>query len=142
MSTLSSSLSSLSSAAVLDIYIPLAGKTKTEAQLLKISRIVTLVWGIVLMVSAMAFIGLKGTVVEVALGIASYTYGGILGVFLLGLLFQNASQRDAIIGFISAIIVMTLVIQTIEIAWPLYTVVGSVTTIVVGKISNKVISGG
>ena len=136
MSTLSSSLSSLSSAAVLDIYVPLAGKGKTESQLLKTSRLVTLLWGIILIGAAITFIGLKGTVVEVALGIASYTYGGLLGTFLLGLFFKQVSQRDAIIGFISALVVMTVVIQTIQIAWPLYTIVGSLTTILVGTISN------
>ncbi|MFQ5709071.1 MAG: sodium:solute symporter [bacterium] len=137
MSTLSSSLSSLSSSVVLDIYIPLAGKHKSEAQLLKISRMVTLGWGAVLMVAALAFIGLKGTVVEVALGIASYTYGGILGVFLLGLISKKAGQRDAIVGFITALVVMTVVIRTVQIAWPLYTVVGSVTAILVGMGSRE-----
>ncbi|MFQ5605149.1 MAG: sodium:solute symporter [bacterium] len=140
MSTLSSSLSSLSSAAVLDIYIPLAGKSKSDAELLKISRLVTLVWGVVLMLAAVVFIGLKGTVVEVALGIASYTYGGLLGTFLLGLIYKPAVQRDAIIGFIFALLGMAVVIQTIQIAWPLYTVVGSLTTVVVGILSHKVFS--
>jgi SSS family transporter len=138
MSTLSSSLSSLSSAAVLDIYIPLAGKGKTETQLLKTSRMVTLIWGIILIGVAITFIGLKGTVVEIALGIASYTYGGLLGVFLLGLLLKKISQRDAIIGFISALVVMAVVIQTVQIAWPLYTIVGSLTTILVGIISLSI----
>lgn len=137
MSTLSSSLSSLSSAAVLDIYVPLAGKGKSEAQLLKTSRLVTLVWGIVLVGAAIAFIGLKGTVVEIALGIASYTYGGLLGAFLLGLIYKPAQQRDSIIGFIAALVVMTFVIQVVQIAWPLYTVVGSFTTIIVGILSHK-----
>ena len=140
MSTLSSSLSSLSSAAVLDIYIPFAGKGKTEKQLLQTSRIVTLLWGLILIGVAIAFIGLKGTVVEIALGIASYTYGGLLGAFLLGLFTQKVSQRDAIIGFVSALVVMTVVIQTVQIAWPLYTIVGSSTTILVGTISGKVTS--
>lgn len=138
MSTLSSTLSSLSSAAVLDIYRPLFGKGKTEAQLLKTSRSVTLMWGAILIGVAIAFIGIKGTVVEVALGIASYTYGGLLGTFLLGILFKKISQRDAIIGFISALVVMTVVIQTVQIAWPLYTIVGSLTTILVGIISGLV----
>lgn len=141
MSTLSSSLSSLSSAAILDIYIPLAGKGKSEAQLLKISRLVTLGWGVVLVVAALAFIGLEGTVVEVALGIASYTYGGLLGSFLLGLVHKNATQKDALIGFASALVVMTLVISTVQIAWPLYTVVGSLTTILVGIGSYKFLGG-
>ncbi|RQW02157.1 MAG: sodium:solute symporter [Calditrichaeota bacterium] len=141
MSTLSSSLSSLSSAAVLDIYIPLAGKDKSEKQLLKTSRMVTLIWGVVLMGAAISFVGLKGTVVEVALGIASYTYGGLLGVFMLGLFSKEAKQRDAIIGFIMALIVMTLVIQFVQIAWPLYTVVGSVTAVLTGKLSHVIFRG-
>lgn len=132
MSTLSSSLSSLSSAAILDIYVPLAGKGKSDAHLLKISRLVTLGWGVVLIGAALAFIGLEGTVVEVALGIASYTYGGLLGSFLLGMMSKRASQKDAIIGFFSALVVMAFVIKTVQIAWPLYTVVGSLTTILVG----------
>ncbi len=132
MSTLSSSLSSLSSAAVLDIYIPLFGKNKTETQLLKTSRLTTLIWGVILVGVAIAFIGLKGTVVEVALGIASYTYGGLLGAFLLGLVSRKARQAHAIVGFFVALVVMTVMIQTVQIAWPLYTVVGSLTTIGVG----------
>jgi SSS family transporter len=137
MSTLSSSLSSLSSAATLDIYIPLVGKDKSEEQLLKTSRKITLLWGVVLIAAASSFIGIKeGTVVEIALGIASYTYGGLLGVFLLGLFTKGANQRDAIIGFIVALIVMTLVIQTVQIAWPLYTVVGSLTAVIVGSGSH------
>ncbi len=141
MSTLSSSLSSLSSAAVLDIYLPLFGKDKTEAQQLKTSRLATIIWGVILVGVAILFIGLEGTVVEVALGIASYTYGGLLGTFLLGLVYAKAKETDAIVGFIVALIVMTIVIQMVQIAWPLYTVVGSLTTIVVGIISNALRGG-
>ena len=137
MSTLSSSLSSLSSATVLDIYKPLFGKDKSETELLSISRKVTLGWGVILISTAIGFIGLKGTVVEVALGIASYTYGGLLGVFLIGIIDKKTKQIDAIIGFITALIVMTVVIATLKIAWPLYTVVGATTVIVVGLMSSK-----
>lgn len=137
MSTLSSSLSSLSSAAVLDIYQPLFGADKSEAQLLKISRLVTVGWGFVLVGVALTFVGLQGTVVEVALGIASYTYGGLLGAFLLGFLVKRASQRDAIIAFVSSLAVMAVVIRTVEIAWPLYTVVGSFTAVVIGSLTSR-----
>ena len=136
MSTLSSSLSSLSSASMLDIYIPLAGKNKTEKQLLRYSRVATLFWGIVLMAAAIAFIGLKGTVVEVALGIASYTYGGLLGTFLLGLFFPNVRQKDALLGFFAALLTMVIFIQSLKIAWPLYTAVGSLAAIAVGWVSS------
>lgn len=140
-SLFAAAMSTLSSAAVMDIYKPLAGQNKTEEQMLKISRLATLLWGIVLIVTALLFIGLEGTVAEVALGIASYTYGGLLGAFLLGLISKQATERDAIIGFISALIVMSVVIQTVQIAWPLYTVVGALTTIVVGILMHKLLGG-
>jgi len=139
MSTLSSSLSSLSSAATLDIYIPLTGKGKSEKELLKTSRKITLLWGVVLIAASSSFIGLKeGTVVELALGIASYTYGGLLGVFLLGLFSKKATQKDAIYGFVVALIVMTVFIQTIQIAWPLYTIVGSGAAVITGILSEQI----
>jgi Na+/proline symporter len=140
MSTLAGSLSSLSSSTVLDIYVPIFGKNKSQSQLLAISRIVTLFWALMLMGTAIAFIDLKGTVVEIGLSIASYTYGGLLGVFLLGLFYKKASQKDAIIGFIVALIIMTILIQWINLAWPLYTLTGSFATISVGIISN-ILSG-
>ncbi len=138
MSTLSSSLSSLSSAAVLDIYVPLFGRQKDDAELLKLSRRVTLGWGVVLMTAALAFIGLKGTVVEVALAFASYTYGGLLGVFAFGLIHKKATQVDALIGFATAIVVMIFLISTVKLAWPLYTVVGSLTVILTGFASYRI----
>ncbi len=138
MSTLSSSVSSLASASVLDIYIPFAGKGKSDAELLKISRLVTLGWGVVLILTAFAFIRLQGTVVETALGIASYTYGGLLGTLILGLKFKQVSQTDAIVAFVTSLVVMAIVIATVQIAWPLYTVIGSTTAVLAGLISNKV----
>ena len=138
MSTLSSSVSSLASASVLDIYIPFAGKGKSDAELLKISGLVTLGWGVVLILTAFAFIRLQGTVVETALGIASYTYGGLLGTLILGLKFKQTSQTDAIVAFVTSLVVMAIVIATVQIAWPLYTVIGSTTAILAGVIPNKV----
>ncbi len=141
MSTLSSSLSSLSSAVVLDLYVPLAGAGKSEEELLRVSRKVTLGWGVALVGAALLFIILEGNqkVVEVALGIASYTYGGLLGVFLLGLIHKRVGETEAIIGFFAALLTMGVVIQTVDIAWPLFTVVGGLTTIVVGVLAYQVV---
>lgn len=137
--SLSSTLSSLSSVTVLDLYAPLAGP-RSEAHLLLVSRIATLVWGVVLTGVALCFIGLQGTtVIELALGIASYTYGGLLGAFFLGLISRRARERDAIIGFAAALVVLTVLIQTVSLAWPLYTVVGSLTAIVVGIACSRLL---
>ncbi len=132
MSTLSSSLSSLSSATVLDIYRPLAKRPPTDAALLRLSRLVTLGWGVALVGVATAFIGGTESVVHIALTIAAYTYGALLGVFLLGLVVPRATQRDAIVGFFAALVVTIVLKEQWSIAWPLYTVAGSAVAVLVG----------
>lgn len=153
MSSLSSSLNSLASATSYDLYKPYFGKNNTQAQDLRLSRIITLIWGVVLTGSAVLFAilqlqaGERPTVVELGLGIASYTYGGLLGAFLLGIFFDDISTRDAVTGFFSGLISLLFLVngpvqdilpgEALVIAWPLYTLVGSVIVITVGWVSSK-----
>src|SRR5699024_11159730 len=82
MSSLSSSLNSLASSSTMDLYKPYFGKGNTPEQDLKVSRIFTFIWAIILTGSAFFFAflqlqeGQRPAVVELGLGIASYTYGG------------------------------------------------------------------
>ena len=154
MSSLSSSLNSLASSTTYDLYKPYFGKSNTDAEDLAISRKITLVWGIILSVSAIffAFLQLQGgerpAIVELGLGIASYTYGGLLGAFLLGMLFDKPDKRDAMIGFFTGLITLLFMVQGpiqnvlpgngLAIAWPLYTLVGSLIVVLAGLISNRV----
>jgi SSS family transporter len=134
MSSLSSSLSSLASTTMLDIYFPYVKKAQSEAKRLQVSRLATLIWGVLLIITAIVFIDREGTVVEIALGIASYTYGGLLGIFLLGLFFRNISEMTGIITFIVTLVVITLLIQFVQIAWPLYTLFGCIIALVGGNL--------
>lgn len=137
MSTLSGSMNSLASAVMFDFYKPLFGKTTSPEMELRISRIITALWCFLLISSAFIFMNTPKTVVELALSIASFTYGGLLGTFLLGVLFKQTAQRDALIAFASGIIVMVGVIYFTNIAWTFYTVIGSVTTVAVGVVVSK-----
>jgi len=111
MSTLAGSMSSLSSSIVFDFYIPLSGKKTGE---LKISRLVTVVTAIILSAGAMVFVSMNKSVVEIALGIASITYGGLLGLFLLGRWSRRLKAGGAIFSFSTGILVMLFVSL-----WPL-----------------------
>lgn len=154
MSSLSSSLNSLASSTTLDLYKPYFGQNNTEEEDLRISRIITIIWAIILTGSAFffAFLQLQGdqrpAVVELGLGIASYTYGGLLGAFLLGRLFTKPDKTDALIGFFAGLISLLFMVKGpiqnilpgdgLSIAWPLYTVVGSFVVLVVGNISCRI----
>ncbi|MDZ7681286.1 MAG: hypothetical protein U5J63_06100 [Fodinibius sp.] len=154
MSSLSSSLNSLASSTTLDLYKPYFGKDNTQAEDLRISRIITMVWAVILTGSAFFFAylqlqeGERPAVVELGLGIASYTYGGLLGAFLLGRLFDKPDKNDAMIGFFVGLVSLLFMVEgplqsllpgePLAIAWPLYTVVGSAIVIAVGNLSRMI----
>jgi SSS family transporter len=154
MSSLSSSLNSLASSTTFDLYKPYFGKENTEAEDLSISRKITMGWGIILTVSAIFFAilqlqgGERPAIVELGLGIASYTYGGLLGAFLLGMFFTKPDKTDAMIGFFFGLISLLFMVQGpiqnilpgdgLAIAWPLYTLVGSAIVVITSLISSRV----
>ncbi len=111
MSTVSSSLNSLASATTHDIYAPLSGRADDEEHLLRMGRRFTLLWAAVLIGGALLFqLVQQGTpVVVIALQIASFTYGGLLGGFLLAVVSKRAGERDAILGITTAIAVLFLI---------------------------------
>lgn len=134
MSTLAGSMSSLSSSAMMDIFIPFFGKNINENNKLIISRILTVVFAVLLILFALIFIESSQAVVEVALSIASFTYGGLLGAFLLGLIYQKVEEREAIIGFLAGIAIMVVIISLKLVAWTWFTFVGVFTTMLVGSL--------
>ncbi|MCI0495731.1 sodium:solute symporter [candidate division KSB1 bacterium] len=111
MSSLSGSLNSLASSSMLDIYKSRFGKDNTPQRDLLISRIITAVWGIIFIAGAMLFTDKKNPVVELGLSIASFTYGGLLGTFLMGVFVKQVKENAAMIALWSAIFFMTWVIK-------------------------------
>ncbi|MBM2845091.1 MAG: Na+/proline symporter [Bacteroidetes bacterium] len=137
MSTLSGSVNSLASAAMNDIYKPYFGKGNTDRKDLFLSRMISLGWCVILVGVAIFFISnTSKALVELALSIASVTYGGLLGTFLLGTLFKRPTQRDALIGFFTGIAVMAVIFSQAWVAWTWFTVIGTGTTLIVGNLST------
>ncbi len=158
MSTLSSSINSLASSSMLDLYERFSKSRHEEKQSLFISRMLTFGWGVVLVGFASLFENTSNPVVELGLTVASFTYGSLLGVFLLGIINKRTEQIDALVSFAFTIVFMVLVVFGIwhsadggwvfvfnpgdadiaqrglkSIAWPWYPVIGSMTTLLVGS---------
>lgn len=139
MGTLASSISSLASSSYLDLFKNSSfEKRHSERKEIFWSKVFTLLWGLILIGGAMLFTDTKNPVVELGLKIASFTYGGLLGTFFLGLLSKKINQRDAFIGFIFGIISMILVLQFTAIAFTWHTFIGCAVTIITGNISHLV----
>src|SRR5271154_4983091 len=99
MSNLSAALNSLSSSAILDFYVRLRPQAD-ERRRLRLSRLATIFFALVLFGLAVLSLHKAGRVVEVGLQIASVAYGALLGVFLLGVLTRKANQRGAMVGML------------------------------------------
>ena len=147
MSTVSSSLNSLASATTHDLYAPASGRADDQRHLLRVGRLFTLVWALILIGGAILFrFAQQGTpVVVVALQIASFTFGPLLGGFLLGTLFRAPDERDAITGIAVAVVIMTTLwaVQTfgaidrvVDTLW--FALIGSTLTILVGLASAAI----
>jgi len=137
MSTLAGSMTSLASSTMHDLYIPFFGKNLDDQKQLRISRMFTIFWAGMLIISAILFMESSRAVVEIALSIASFTYGGLLGTFLLGILNKKAKQEDALAGFVAGTFIMISVISLNLVAWTWYTIVGVTATLLIGSLLNK-----
>lgn len=133
LSTLAGSITSLSSSVMIDLYLSLK-KSGDEKRNLLISKLLTIFWAVMLIISAFIFMESSKTVVELALSIASFTYGGLLGMFLLGLSNKNVQQNHAIAGFVSAIVVMSFIILFKIVAWTWFILIGVAITLIVGNV--------
>ncbi|PKL82054.1 MAG: sodium:solute symporter [Ignavibacteriae bacterium HGW-Ignavibacteriae-3] len=137
LSTIAGSISSLSSSTMMDLYIPFFGSGKSEKDKLKISRMFSVMWTVLLASTALFFMNTSQSVVELALSIASFTYGGLLGTFLLGIFVNKATQEDALAGFVGGIFIMIAVISLKLVAWTWFTFVGVLVTLLIGGFLSK-----
>lgn len=136
MSTLSSSLNSSSAAAMNDFYIPATAHRHTDAHYLRVSRITTAGWGVLQITVAIVAIKLSSRVVDEVLGIASFTNGIILGVFLLGTLTTRVGQAAAFAGIVVGTAVMLWLKLFTGVSWQWYVLVGSMTTFAAGTLAS------
>ena len=153
MSTHSGAINSLAASTTHDIYLPLSKRSSDDPRVLRMGKLFALGWGVVLTVGALLFREQGTPVVVVALSIASFTYGGLLGGFFLGIFWSRAVQRDAILGMSVGILAMAFVVfakqiagavpsvaaslgPLARIAWPWYVFIGTSITLLVGITSS------
>jgi len=153
MSAHSGAMNSLAASTTHDIYLPLSGRRADDPRTLKMAKLFTLFWGSVLLIIALLYKQQGTPVVVIALSIASFTYGALLGGFFLGMLWRRAIQRDAILGMAVGIVAMSFVVFANQmmpifpsmkdflttlshIAFPWYVLIGTSFTVGVGVLSS------
>lgn len=135
---MSSSLNSIAATAVNDLYKPFR-PARSDKHYLKVSHVLTLLWGVVQIGVALAVRNQPGSALSQALSIASLINGPILGVFLVGAFLRRVSQPPALIGMLVSMASMLYVFFVLkQIAWTWYVLLGSLITFVVAWLSSFV----
>jgi len=103
MGSLSTALNALATSFTEDWYLPYVRPDATPAQVVRVARQSTLVFSILLVLigAATAYVAivLKARVIPIVLGIMGYTYGSMLGVFLVGMLTKRrGSERGNLLA--------------------------------------------
>jgi SSS family solute:Na+ symporter len=136
MSNLSAALNSLSSSTMLDFFLHSRQQTDERTQM-RLSRLATVGWALVLFGLAVLSLHRVGRVIEVGLQIASVAYGALLGVFLLGVLTRRANQRGAIVGMACGFAVELYLWGWTRIPWTWWVMIGTAMTFVVGYTASR-----
>ena len=108
MSTLSSSINSLASSTIVDWF---GGRSS-----IRTSKIVSLFWASVLIGIALIFDESDSAIVIIGLQIASFTYGGLLGLFLLTKINRKFNSISLIVGLISSLLIV-FYLKQVGLAW-------------------------
>ena len=136
MSNASGSLNSLAASSLLD-FSRMRGRDAEPANFLRISRRMTLVWGLVLM--GFGFVK-WGPLLEAGLTVAALPLGSLLGLFLLGTLDRRANARGALVGMFVGLAAILCVFRFTTIAFTWYVLIGSVTTFAVGAVVSRLVA--
>ncbi len=166
MGSTSAALNALATSFIKDFYQPYISPGATDRQAVSAARWATSIFGVMMVVvatvSAYTVLHTNVTIIPLALGILGYSYGSLLGVFLLGVLTRTRGGDHHNVFAMALGIVAVLVLCKIQIplwestdaaggivkqkidfgfflpswwpaiAWPYYVFIGSVVTFSIG----------
>lgn len=130
-SSITAQLTALSSVSMIDIYRRFLVKSGKEAHYLLVSRLFTLWWGAFAIAFAL-YAGRLGSLIVAVNNVGSYFYGSLLGVFVLAILFKQATGWGAFLGLLAGMASVYATSRFTEVAWLYYNVIGTLVVVLVG----------
>ena len=124
MGSTSAALNALATSFTKDFYLPYIRPNATDRQSIRAARIATVIFGLVMIVVATIAANAvlqdsKLTIIPIAIGILGYTYGALVGVFLLGMLTRKrgADGTNVIamaVGIVSVLVLCKITIPAFD----------------------------
>lgn len=143
MSSTAGELNALASTTTIDFYKKFWSKSDEDKKDVRVSKLLTVMWGILAIVIALTA-GLFENLIQLVNILGSLFYGTILGVFLLAFFFKKVKAQAALIaGLIGQLCVFTIHIlntyEIIDLSYLMYNIIGSTLVVLVGLILQSLI---
>lgn len=139
MSSLDSALNALASTAYMDLYRKYTPWESTPEEAVRVSRGLSVAFAVALVLTAMVF-GRQPGILWVGFRVMGYTYGTLLGLFLLAVWTDTRGSDTGNLIAIPVSIGLVLVLTaappygTAALAWPWGIVVGTASTVLIGSL--------
>jgi solute:Na+ symporter, SSS family len=125
MGSTSAALNALATSFTKDFYLPYINPDATDRQSIRAARIATAIFGLLMIIVAtMAANAVlqdaKLTIIPIAIGILGYTYGALVGVFLLGMLTRGRGSDGTnviamIVGIMSVLVLCKVTMPAFDV---------------------------
>jgi SSS family solute:Na+ symporter len=138
MSSTASGLNSLASSSVIDIYKRHVNPHATQHEYVRVSRWLTVGWGL-FAIGFAEYVNRLGSLIEAVNRLGSLFYGTILAVFMLALFTKQLTEKPVIAGAIIAEAATIYCWLFTKMAWLWWNVVGFVVAIVAALIIQKLL---
>lgn len=141
MSSLDSAFNSMSTVSVVDFYQRYLRPDASDEQLLKASRLFTLLWAAIIIVPALLFAQAEGSVLEILSKIGSYFVGAKLSMFGLGFFSRHTTERGLLVGVAVGFAAVWYAATQTDIAWPWFAAIGGIVNGSVAWLASILIDG-
>jgi SSS family transporter len=122
---LSPSINAMAATTVNDFYLRYVNAKPDEAKLLRLSKQLTVFWGIVQLIVALGAQWLDQSVLDAGLSVLSLTTGPVLGAFLVGVTTRRVGAAAMIAGMALGSAVLVWVWWTAAVGWTWYALIGA-----------------
>jgi len=122
---LSPSINAMAATTVNDFYLRYVNAKPDEAKLLRLSKQLTVFWGIVQLIVALGAQWLDQSVLDAGLSVLSLTTGPVLGAFLVGVTTRRVGAAAMIAGMALGSAVLVWAWWTAAVGWTWYALIGA-----------------
>jgi len=138
MSSLSGSLGALSTSAITDIYRPYIVKNRPDRHYLFAARCAIFTISVLFILVTLVLKQFESQILWLGFRIVAFTYGALLGVFLLGVTVKRGSDRTNLITMLTSVLLLICIWRigeakpNLQLAWTWYPLVALVWTYGIG----------